>query len=40
VGEREKEKFDQRKKVKIGWLKNNIKRIPIISDDGRFACGK
>jgi len=30
-------KFDQRKKAKIGWLKNNIKRIPIISDDGRFA---
>lgn len=32
-------KFDQRKTAKIGWLKNNIKRIPIISDDGRFAYG-
>ena len=30
-------KFDQRKTAKIGWLKNKIKRIPIISDDGRFA---
>ena len=30
-------KFDQRKKVRIGWLKNNIKKVPIISDDGRFA---
>ena len=33
-------KFDQRKTVKIGWLKNNINRLPIISDDGRFAHGK
>ena len=32
-------KFDQRKTARIGWLKNNIKRIPIISDDGRFAYG-
>jgi len=30
-------KFDQRKAARIGWLKNKIKRIPIISDDGRFA---
>jgi len=29
--------FDQRKTVKIGWLKNKIKRIPTTSDDGRFA---
>jgi hypothetical protein len=27
-------KFDQRKTAKTGWLKNKIKRIPIISDDG------
>lgn len=33
-------KFDQRKTAKIGWLKNHIKRLPIISDDGRFAHGK
>lgn len=33
-------KFDQRKTVKIGWLKNKINRLPIISDDGRFAHGK
>jgi tRNA-Thr(GGU) m(6)t(6)A37 methyltransferase TsaA len=32
-------KFDQRKAAKIGCLKNNIKRIPIISDAGRFAYG-
>ena len=32
-------KFDQRKTSKIGWLKNNINLIPIISDDGRFARG-
>jgi len=30
-------KFDQRKIARIGWLKNKIKRIPIVSDDGRFA---
>ena len=29
--------FDQRKTTKIGWLKNKIKRLPVISDDGRFA---
>jgi len=33
-------KFDQRKKARIGWLKNNIKRSPITCDDGRFAYGK
>jgi tRNA-Thr(GGU) m(6)t(6)A37 methyltransferase TsaA len=32
-------KFDQRKTAKIGWLKNNIKKTPILSDDGRFAYG-
>jgi tRNA-Thr(GGU) m(6)t(6)A37 methyltransferase TsaA len=32
--------FDQRKKVRIGWLRNKIKRISIISDDGRFAAGE
>jgi|GEM_PF-3384508 len=31
-------KFDQRKTARIGWLKNKINGIPIISDDGRFAC--
>jgi tRNA-Thr(GGU) m(6)t(6)A37 methyltransferase TsaA len=30
-------KFDQRKTRRIGWLKNNVKRIQITSDDGRFA---
>jgi len=30
-------KFDNRRIVKIGWLKKNIKNIPIIRDDGRFA---
>jgi tRNA-Thr(GGU) m(6)t(6)A37 methyltransferase TsaA len=33
-------KFDQRKTVRIGWLKNKIKRIPMVSDDGRFANGE
>ena len=32
--------FDQRKKVRIGWLRNKIERISIISDDGRFAAGE
>ena len=32
--------FDQRKKARIGWLRNKIKRISIISDDGRFAAGE
>jgi tRNA-Thr(GGU) m(6)t(6)A37 methyltransferase TsaA len=32
-------KFDQRKTAKIGWLKNNIKKIPTTSADGRFAHG-
>ncbi len=30
-------KFDQRRTVKIGWLKNNINRLSIVSDDGRFT---
>ena len=30
-------KFDQRKTARIGWLKNKIKQIRTISDDGRFA---
>lgn len=33
-------KFDQRKSVRIGWLKNKIKRILMVSDDGRFANGE
>lgn len=33
-------KFDQRKTTKIGWLKNPLNRLPIISDDGRFAHDK
>ncbi len=33
-------KFDQRKAVKTGWLKNNLDRLPIINDDGRFTHGK
>jgi len=31
-------KFDQRKTARIGWLKNKINGIPIIRDDGKFAC--
>ena len=30
-------KFDQRRTVRIGWLKNNINRLSIVSDDGRFT---
>ena len=30
-------KFDQRRKARIGWLKNKINEIPKTSDDGRFA---
>jgi len=33
-------KFDQRKTARIGWLKNNIERIQIISDNGRFEYSK
>ena len=33
-------KFDQRKTTKIGWLKKPLNRLPIISDDGRFAHDK
>jgi tRNA-Thr(GGU) m(6)t(6)A37 methyltransferase TsaA len=30
-------KFDQRRTVRIGWLKNNINRLSIVSGDGRFT---
>jgi tRNA-Thr(GGU) m(6)t(6)A37 methyltransferase TsaA len=30
-------KFDQRKTARIGWLKNNINRLSIVSGDGRFT---
>ena len=33
-------KFDQRETARIGWLRNKIKRMPIISDDGQFANGE
>jgi len=28
--------FDQRTKIKIGWLEKNISKLSIVKDDGRF----
>lgn len=30
-------KFDHRSSAKIGWLKNNIDKLPKTKDDGRFS---
>ncbi len=29
-------KFDQRKKIKIGWMEKNINKLSTFKDDGRF----
>jgi len=28
--------FDQRKKIKIGWMRQNINKLSNVKDDGRF----